>query len=95
MEICAISFSFSLFFECCVNVNGHTAVELVRSRTLLGLLVGGVAVGVGDFALLAELACAGHVQDVDEEGGRGGGQDEAAVCIRFFFLVFNSHFRWW
>lgn len=63
-----------------MNVNVHTAVKLVRSRILFGLLVGGVAVGVGDFALLAELACAGHVQDVDEEGGCGGGQDEA-VCV--------------
>lgn len=56
--------------------------------------MGGVAVGVGDFALLAELACAGHVQDVDEEGGRGGGQDEAAVYIRIFGVLF-SYGRWW
>lgn len=56
-----------------------TAVELVRVRVLLGLLVGSIGVGIGDAAGLAELAGARHVQDVDEEGRRGGGQDEA-VC---------------
>lgn len=72
-------------------MNVHTAVKLVRSRILFGLLVGGVTVGVGDFALLAEFACAGHVQDVDEEGGRGGGQDEAAVYIYIRYLCVFSY----
>lgn len=54
-----------------------TAVKLVRLGVLLGLLVGSIGVGIGDAAGLAELAGARHVQGVDEEGGRGGGQDEA------------------
>lgn len=82
-----------LHFLLSLNVNVHTAVKLVRSRILFCLLVGGVAVGVGDFALLAELACAGHVQDVDEEGGRGGGQDEAAVL--YIYQIFVCLFLWW
>lgn len=56
-----------------------TAVELVGVGVLLGLLVRSIGVGVGDAAGLAELASARHVQDVDEEGRGGGGQDEAVL----------------
>lgn len=56
-----------------------TAVELVRVGVLGGLLVRSIGVGVGDAAGLAELAGARHVQDVDEEGRGGGGQDEAVL----------------
>lgn len=41
--------------------------------------MGGVGVGVGDVAGLAELGGSEHVKGVDEEGGSGGGQDEAVV----------------
>lgn len=59
-----------------------TAVELVRVGVLGGLLVRSIGVGVGDAAGLAELAGARHVQDVDEEGRGGGGQDEAVLEVR-------------
>lgn len=57
--------------------------------------MGGIGVGIGDFALLAELAGARHVEGVDEEGRGGGGQDEAAVCILARLLVMVMMFFSW
>lgn len=67
-----------------------TAVKLVRVGVLLGLLVRSIGVGIGDAAGLAELAGARHVQDVDEEGGRGGGQDEAVRDLAIERTVVKS-----
>lgn len=59
----------------------HTAVEGVCGR-IFGCLLGcGVRNRILDTAQLAHLAGAHHVEGIDEKGGRGHRQNEAAEVV--------------
>lgn len=73
-----------------VAVRPLRAVEGIGFGVLGRLLLGGVRDRVLQAARLARLGAEEEVQDVDEEGGRGGDEDVAVVGETTFGLVISS-----